>query len=51
MMNNLHWVALYEAFAAFAAMARQYKFYDDEVNRMEKSLFEMCPVKRKDGTK
>lgn len=47
MIPSLQWHVLYDAFAVFAALARQYHFYDDEVGRMETSLFEMSPYKKK----
>lgn len=46
-MNALMWHTLYDAFAVFAALARQYHFYEDEVGRMEASLFEMSPYPKK----
>lgn len=49
MIPTLQWHVLYDAFAVFAALARQYHFYDDEVNRMEASLFEMSPYRKKKG--
>lgn len=49
MIPALQWHVLYDAFAVFAALARQYHFYDDEVNRMEASLFEMSPYRKKKG--
>lgn len=47
MIPTLQWHILYDAFAVFAALARQYHFYEDEVNRMEASLFEMSPYPKK----
>ena len=44
----LQFVLFAEAFQKFAAMARQYHFYEKEVAEMETSLFEMSPYKRKD---
>lgn len=49
MIPTLQWHVLYDAFAVFAALARQYHFYDDEVNMMEASLFEMSPYRKKKG--
>ena len=48
MIPALQWHVLYDAFAVFAA--RQYHFYDDEVGRMEDSVFKMSPYpkRRKD---
>jgi hypothetical protein len=43
----LEWHLLFRAFAVFAALARQYHFYEDEVNKMEASLFEMSPYPKK----
>lgn len=40
---SMQWHLFYRAFAAFASMARQYHFYEAEISRMEKSLFEMSP--------
>ena len=47
MIPALQWHVLYDAFAVFAALARKYHFYEDEVNRMEASLFEMSPYPKK----
>ena len=47
MIPALEWHLLFRAFAEFAAIARQHNFYDDEVGRMEASLFEMSPYKKK----
>ena len=47
MIPTLQWHVLYDAFAVFAALARQYHFYEDEINRMEASLFEMSPYPKK----
>lgn len=44
MIPALEWHIFYRAFAAFAAMARKYHFYTDEVDRMEESIFAMSPV-------
>ena len=44
MIPTLQWHILYDAFAAFAAMARQYHFYEEA--KMEASLFEMSPYKK-----
>ena len=44
MMGTAHWTEFYNKFSAFANMARQYHFYDKEVQEMEYSLFEMCPL-------
>ena len=51
-MNALMWHTLYDSFERFAAHAREIHFYDDAVNDMEKSIFEMSPyVKhKKEGT-
>lgn len=51
MIPSLQWHLFYNVFEKFASMARQYHFYDDEINRMEASLFEMSPYKRKDDVK
>lgn len=45
---SLQWHFMYEAFANFAALARQYHFYEPEVARMEKSLFDMSPYRKDD---
>lgn len=42
-MNALMWHTLYDSFARFAAHAREIHFYDDAVDAMEKSIFEMSP--------
>lgn len=48
----LQYVLFSEAFWKFASMARQYHFYDAEVERMEKSVLEMDPFpRRKDDVK
>ena len=49
-MTALEWHVLFRAFAEFAALARQYHFYEDEIARMGASLLEMSPYpdKRKD---
>lgn len=51
-MNALMWHTLYDAFARFAAHAREIHFYDDAVDAMEKSIFEMSPYAKhkKEGT-
>lgn len=51
MIPTLQWHVLYDAFAVFAALARQYHFYEDDVAKMEASLFEMSPYpkRRKEG--
>jgi hypothetical protein len=43
MMGSQHWIEFYNRFAPFAAMARQYGFYNKEVDKMEQSFWEMCP--------
>ena len=47
----LPFVLFAEAFQKFAALARQYHFYEKEVAEMETSLFEMSPYQRKDELK
>lgn len=47
----LQYVFFAEAFQEFAAFARQYHFYEDDVARMEKSVLEMDPYQRKDDVK
>ena len=42
-MNGLAWKELYDAFAAFAYVARRYGFYTEALKNMEHSLFDMCP--------
>ena len=44
MMGTQHWIDFYTRFAAFAAMAREYWFYKEEVDKMEQSFWEMCPL-------
>ena len=44
-MNNLQWMNLSRAFFDFACEARQYGFYLEELERMEKSICEMNPYK------
>lgn len=48
MIPSLQWHIFYGVFAEFAAMARQYHFFDEEVDKMEQSLFAMCPYKKKE---
>lgn len=43
MIPSIQWHLFYKVFSDFAAMARQYHFYEPEVARMEASLFEMSP--------
>lgn len=47
----LQYVLFSEAFQKFAALARQYHFYEDDVAKMEVSLFEISPYRRKDDVK
>ena len=49
----LQYVLFAEAFQKFAALARQYHFYEKEVARMEKSVLDMNPFphQRKDDVK
>lgn len=47
----LQYALLAEAFWGFAALARQYHFYDAEVARMEQSMLDMDPYKRKEDAK
>ncbi len=47
----LQFILFAEAFQKFAALARQYHFYEKEVAEMETSLFEMSPYQRKDELK
>lgn len=47
----LQYVLFAEAFQKFAALARQYHFYEEEVARMERSMSSMDPYKRKDDAK
>lgn len=35
MMGTAHWTEFYNKFSDFANMARQYHFYDKEVQEME----------------
>ena len=44
MMGTQHWIDFYSRFAPFCAMARQYKFYVEEVDKMEQSFWDMCPL-------
>ena len=45
-MTALEWHVFFRAFAEFAALARQYHFYEDEIARMGASLLEMSPYKK-----
>lgn len=47
MMCSTQWIEFYEKFSTFADMARKYHFYDDQVQEMEYSLFEMCPLPKR----
>ena len=47
----LQYVLFSEAFQKFVALARQYHFYEKEVAKMEVSLFEISPYRRKDDVK
>lgn len=42
-MTALEWHLLFRAFTEFAAIARQYHFYEDEITKMSASLLEMSP--------
>lgn len=44
MMGTTHWIEFYQRFAPFCAMARQYNFFKEEVDRMEQSFWAMCPL-------
>lgn len=44
-MNNLQWMNLERSFYDFYIEAKQYNFYVEELERMEKSIFEMNPYK------
>lgn len=44
MLGTQHWIDFYNRFAPFAAMARQYSFYKKEVDDMEQSFWDMCPL-------
>lgn len=48
---SLQYVLFAEAFQKFAALARQYHFYEEEVARMERSMLDMDPYKRKEDAK
>lgn len=45
-MTALEWHVLFRAFAEFAALARQYHFYENEIARMGASLLEMSPYEK-----
>lgn len=47
----LQYALFSEAFWKFASMARQYHFYEEEVARMERSMRDMDPYKRKEDAK
>ena len=47
----LQYALFAEAFWKFASMARQYHFYEEEVARMERSMLDMDPYKRKEDAK
>lgn len=44
MIPALEWHLFFETFEKFAAMAREYHFYDKEIANMEASLMEMSPI-------
>ena len=46
MIPALEWHLLFRAFSKFAALARQYHFYEDEIARMGTSLLEMSPYEK-----
>lgn len=46
---SLQYILFSEAFYKFAAMARQYHFYEEEISRMEKTIIEMNPYPQKKG--
>ena len=48
---SLQSILFSEAFQKFAALARQYHFYEEEVARMERSMLDMDPYRRKDDAK
>ena len=47
----LQYALFAEAFWSFAALARQYHFYEEEIARMEQSMLDMDPYRRKDDAK
>lgn len=50
-MDNRTPALFAEAFQKFAALARQYHFYEEEVARMEQSMLDMNPYQRKERNK
>lgn len=46
-INDLQWMNLYHKFVDFAATAKQYGLFVDTLNRMERSMFDICPLPRK----
>lgn len=44
MIPALEWHLFFETFEKFAAMAREYHFYDEEIRKMEASIFQMSPI-------
>ena len=42
--SSLEWILLYEAFAAFQVKAESYGLYTEEIKRIEKDLFDHCPL-------
>ncbi len=42
--NSLEWIHLYMAFAAFQNQAERYGLYAKEIKRIEKDLFDHCPI-------
>ena len=44
-MNNLQWINLRKSFYEFACEAKEYNFYNDELEKMANSIEEMNPYK------
>jgi hypothetical protein len=44
MMGVVHWTEFYRKFQPFCAMARQYGFFNKEVDEMEQAFWDSCPL-------
>lgn len=44
-MSSLDWSLLVDYFMRFRGEADKISFYTEDLNRMEQSLLEMCPIK------
>lgn len=42
--NSLEWINLYQAFVSFKVQAEKHGIYKKELKRIEKDLFDHCPI-------